>query len=104
MYDKLDPYQYLKSISDKNWIDIIIDGGRKIDWALSLKTKTSDERYYVQKYSDFIRELLFFLQNGIKPAFMNENDFQLTKELIENLVNKGQLKPGMLEHYNKKPL
>ena len=44
-----------------------------------------------------VGEFIFFLKNGIKPSSVSELNWALYRTPIENLVQKGQMKPSALD-------
>lgn len=49
-----------------------------------------------------LKELLFWLGNGIKPHGLTEGEFQMLRPLCVNLIAKNQLKPEALEVFNRR--
>lgn len=49
-----------------------------------------------------LKELLFWLGNGIKPHSLREDEFQRLRPLCVNLIAKNQLKPEALEVFNRR--
>ena len=45
----------------------------------------------------FLRALVFFLQSGEIPENLSDDDFQILLHLAQHLVDRGDLKPGILE-------
>lgn len=62
-----------------------------------IKETTTD--YQARHYRDFVKEVTFFIGNGIKPALLDDHLFQKTKPIAENLVAKKQWKPEILRLY-----
>ncbi len=48
------------------------------------------------EYSRKIGEFLFFMRNGIRPSSISDMDFLKYKKVLENLVDKDQMKPEVL--------
>lgn len=53
------------------------------------------------QYLQRIKEFLFFMQHGIRPATASESDFQSYRPVVETLVEKGQIKPETLEVFRQ---
>lgn len=45
---------------------------------------------------------LFYLNRGIKPAGIYEEEFEQFKPIVENLISKGHLLPSALEVFKSK--
>ena len=50
-------------------------------------------------YARDIKAFLFFMRYGAKPAGVAEWDFAAYKPVCEALVEKGQFKPSILDHF-----
>ncbi len=62
-----------------------------------LHSSKKDGKYVIQNYRDVIRGLAWLLQYGSKPATVSDQDFELYRPIIENLVKKEQMNPEVLE-------
>ena len=49
----------------------------------------------------FLRSLVFFLQSGEIPENLSDDDFQILLRLAQHLVDRGDLKPGILELFGE---
>ena len=52
-------------------------------------------------YKKRVGEFAFFITHSIKPGGVDEEDFKLYLPICEILVEKGQLKPDVLKHFNE---
>jgi len=50
-------------------------------------------------YADKIKDLVFFLNTGVKPATMGDDDFRLIYPLIKRLVDKGESNKSILKSF-----
>lgn len=55
------------------------------------------EKHWIRNYVDVIKGLGWFLQTESKPAGVSDQDFELYRPIIEDLVKKGQINPEVLE-------
>lgn len=99
--DKFDIDKFLKNQEGKDYLDILTSCHQEHTWLNNIKPKDRDEQYYWQKYYSFLGGFTFLLSQGIKPASMNDDDFMSIKPIIKSLVDKKQLKPEMLDLFNK---
>ena len=53
------------------------------------------------EYVRFLRSLMFFLQNRKIPAVLSADNFQLLYHLAQHLVDRGDLKPDILELFGE---
>jgi len=56
-----------------------------------------EHEFEARMYMERLGRFLFFLRTGIKPAGISDGEFQSFHPVIEKLVNKGQLKPAILD-------
>ncbi|HXL57541.1 MAG TPA: hypothetical protein VN958_14855 [Chitinophagaceae bacterium] len=97
--------KFISEAKTKTYIELIEYCEDKLNWLdkirFSKKSPLKDKEYEIKKYHDFIHEYLFFLRSGIKPAGMRKEDFEMTKEITTELVNKKNLKEEILKVYEK---
>lgn len=101
---------FLNSISDLDYEKMIHQAsqeGMRVQRALSpgrgIKGIDKQYRYKAIKYEELLRDFVFFLGHGIKPAGISDLDFRSFRPAIEKLVEKGQLKStilGLFENVN----
>jgi hypothetical protein len=95
--------KFIAEAKTKTWFELIQHCESQLNWldkiSFSPKSPYKEREYEILKYRDFIGEYLFFLRSGIKPAGMKEADFQRTKEITIELVNKKNLKEDILKVY-----
>lgn len=91
-------------VKDKDFIEIVLLGQQEKREAEShlgrgkaaiVKARQSGLGYYIESLGRF----LFFMQNGIKPWHVDENEFRLYKIVCKKLVEKGQLKKEVLDFF-----
>jgi len=68
-------------------------GTRGIDKATKLR---------IGHYKKRVGEFAFFMSHSIKPGSVDEEDFKLYRPICEILVEKGQLLPDVLKHFNER--
>ncbi|MEJ0002283.1 MAG: hypothetical protein WDN09_03910 [bacterium] len=105
MGNRFDTEEYIKEVKEMNLFELIAFSSQKVSWLEKIKfTKTSpykkEDEYAISRYRKFIHEFLFFLNTGVKPQNMDEDDFQRTKIVTEVLVSRGELKNRALNVYN----
>ena len=52
-------------------------------------------------YARFLRSLVFFLQSGEIPENLSDDNFQILLRLAQHLVDRGDLKPDILELFGE---
>ncbi|HPM78889.1 MAG TPA: hypothetical protein PK961_17505 [bacterium] len=98
-------YEFVDSLMDLDRLEII----NKAEWEgknadrLSYNVKGAVQRREdgIVEYSRKIGGLIFFLRNEIKPASMEEDDFQALRPLCEKLVEKKQLSKDVLDMFEE---
>lgn len=94
---------FIREAKTKAWLELIEHCEKQLNWldkiSFSKKSPYKEREYEILKYRDFIGEYLFFLRYGIKPGGMKDADFQRTKEITVELVNKKNLKEDVLKVY-----
>ncbi|MDR2004085.1 MAG: hypothetical protein LBQ74_13720 [Prevotella sp.] len=100
MIDRYDVNNFINKCIGLDFPDLLIFSHDEYKSTLNRLGKIDrDTNYKIMRYNDFVHEFLFFIQSGIKPAGMRDDDFNRTKPIIEKLVEKGQLKRTILEMY-----
>lgn len=106
MYPLYDIREFIEKVKDKNYLEIMMDAQRE---AYGAEQGTSGVKGAVKKredgalkYADDLKGLIFFLGNGIKPFGVSDSVFHSFKPICENLVNKKQFKPEILEVFQNK--
>lgn len=92
---------FIEEVKDMDLLDILEVAERRcqhlesISWstrgAVENRIQGSSALIYKIKY------LLFWLRNGIRPAGISDDDFNLLRKICANLVKKKQLKPESLK-------
>lgn len=93
--------KFLEEIKDLDWHTIIPLAETK---CISLERGSYGVKGAVKRRElgstelvEKIKGLLFWLQNGMKPAGLSETDFQKLRPLCLNLIEKKQLKPEAIK-------
>jgi hypothetical protein len=99
---RFDLDKHIKSLSGLDWLDMASANQKAILSAESVSIPSKSmyrrdiegrQREYVQN----LKGLAYILHSGGKPAGMRYEILASFKPLIEELVSKEQLKPGILE-------
>jgi hypothetical protein len=77
---------------DKEFFDIIFELEKEVVRLKLIKGR----KQHLTDYINSAKEVLFFLQSGIKPAGISDWEFRKMKPLIEKLVEKGNLKKEIM--------
>lgn len=89
--NRFDIDKFVEICKEKDWIDIITFAQKECDNS-SKEIKNVD--VYInerrQKYYHFVHELSFYVQSGIKPVGMNDDELKKAKIIIDRLKEKGQ--------------
>ena len=91
-------------LDKKKFVESVIAKGRSLDdivrEARAEISRTESRSIRASGSSDhlrFLRSLVFFLQSGEIPENLSDDDFQILLRLAQHLVDRGDLKPGILE-------
>ncbi|MFC1636347.1 hypothetical protein ACFL5Z_16070 [Planctomycetota bacterium] len=97
---------FLREMAELNYSDIIIkaiEAGEAAD-----KSATGGHRGVVQarkmgvpEYSQRIGSFIRFMQNGRRPDGVDDEEFRKYLVVVRPLVEKGQLKPSVLELFGE---
>lgn len=85
----------IEKYKDKELFDIVFELENEVSRLKEIKGRN-------QKWTNYInssKEVLFFLKSGIKPVAMKDFEFKKMKPMIENLVEKGNLKKEVLNYF-----
>jgi hypothetical protein len=85
----------VEKYKDKELFEIITELQREVSRLKSTKGRA-------EKFNDYInsaREVLFFLQSGVKPSGLTSFEFNKIKPMVEKLVEKGNLKKEILDYF-----
>jgi len=96
--------KFIIKASNMDWLGLNIYVQEQIGWLQKMKfpNKTQEERYLSSMQIQYLRFLLGFadlLTTGTKPH-MDEFDFQKTKPIIQNLIEKGNWIKSSIDIYN----
>jgi hypothetical protein len=101
MYMNFDVADFLKKIENISWIEMIKAAESELKSLPSFDAiDFKGSRYALSEYDNFLGAFIFLLRNSVKPATIRESDFELTKPVIQKLVDKGNLKAEVLNIYN----
>ncbi len=92
----------------KKFVEDVIERGRSLD---QIVNEARDDILYIESRSirpagssnhvRFLRSLVFFLQRGEIPEDLLDDEFQILLPLAQHLVDRGDLKPGILELFGE---
>ena len=102
--DRFDIDKLLADCLKKSLIDLIEFLTKKVDTIDTIHRnmgKRDPEEYRLIKYKQTVGELLFFLNTGVKPSALTDNEFQLYRPIIQNLVNMGNLSEDALKYFRE---
>lgn len=60
-----------------------------------------NRKWACQQYREFIGAFVFFIRSRIKPDGIDDSDFQLFRPVCENLVQKGQCRPEVMDYFKQ---
>jgi hypothetical protein len=108
----LNKSEFIKAVQDKERQEIIRIATEEVmaveRLPLGRKPKVGDRpmeaqawenrKWAIGEYNKFVRAFLFFMRNPvIRPAGIDDWDFQLFRPVCEKLVQKKQLSPQVLD-------
>ena len=108
--------EFIEAVQNKDYPEIILIANQEVTEAERLsygpRPKAKDRptelqtwknrKWICQEYVNFLRGFLFFMRCGsIKPGSVSDGDFQLFRPVCQNLVNKGQLKPDVMNFFEE---
>ena len=100
-----DIQKFISEAKTNTYFDLLTYCEDKLKWLdnikLSPKSPLKGREHEIFKYRDFVKDYLYFLSSGIKPAAMSDHDFQSTKEITIELVKGKSLNKEVLEAYNR---
>jgi hypothetical protein len=94
-------HSFIDLVRDEDYLDVLrraIAEGSAAEKAHRGKDRNLNQRQ--ADYSRLLGVLVFFLQQGIRPAGITAEEFMLFRPLIKNLVGKGQLKAEIMQHFS----
>lgn len=96
---------FLRRMSSLDYHDILIKAeqeGTNVEKGSS-KVKGAVERRKMGslEYAQKIKEFLFFMRYGQKPAGVSDEDFQKYYDVVKHLVDKGQFKSSIRTMFSK---
>lgn len=92
---------------DKNILEIQVAASSEAEEAERLSSSSTRgidkaSKIRIGYYKKRVGEFAFFMRYGIKPGDINEEDFKLFRPICEILVERGDLKPDVLKHFEEK--
>ncbi len=95
----------IERIKDKDFIEILDDLVKERTYlkrlSLSDVKKAGKSEYKFSQYKDHIGDFLFFLNSGMTPATTGLDGLKKFLPVINNLVEKKQLKPEVLDRFSR---
>ena len=107
--------EFIEAVQDKDYPEIILMAAQEATevrgLSLGPRPKAKERpmelqawkhrEFVIQGYEDFLKGFLFFMRFvSIKPGSVSDNDFQLFRPVCQNLVNKGQFKPEVMNFFD----
>ena len=100
-----DTNDFVESVIEKGWgLDEVVEEAREeIDQTESCSRldirASANGAIGTDDHVRFLRSMVFFLvsESKVRPANLSIDDFQLLRPLAQHLVNRGDLKPYILE-------
>ena len=96
--------EFIERIKDKNYPEIILEAQDEVyraeNGSFGVKGAVAKRNSGSIEYASDLKGLIFFLGNGIKPFGVSDSVFYSFKPICENLVNKKQFKPEILNLFN----
>ena len=108
--------EFIKAVQDKEYPEIIRMATEEVMAVERLphgrKPKVGDRpmeaqawenrKWAIGEYNRFVRAFLFFMRNPIiRPDGIDDSDFQLFRPVCENLVQKKQLSPEVMNLFKQ---
>ena len=92
---------FIERIKDMDYTQILVEAQQEVYRAESgtsgVKGAIKKREAGALRYAAEVKGLIFFLNSGTKPMGVNNHIFYSFKQIVQNLVNKKQLKPEALE-------
>jgi len=105
--DEMRPYdfdEFLKQIEDLSLHEMILAANARCAalerGSYGIRGAVKRRELGSTKLADKIKGLLFWLQNGMKPAGLSDSDFRLLRPICVKLIEKKQLKEEALELFD----
>jgi len=99
--------KFLDAMLDKNILEIQVIASREAGEAERLSSSSTRgidkaTKLRIGHYTKRVGEFAFFMKHRIKPGDVNEEDFRLFRPIYEKLVEKGDLNPDVLKHFEER--
>lgn len=101
------PYSFLdflQQVKDLDYMEIIQHAEREVARVESLSYgrpgAVKAREMGSTKYAHEIKEFLFWMRYGTRPASASENNFQLYRIVANELVKKKQFKPSVMDVFD----
>jgi len=89
--------QLLERVKDKHLVEIL----RELKYERDITQRSWERDYHAEGYYRWITRLMFFLQNGVRPAGITNKEIEYYKELCTHLVARKVFKPTVLDELDK---
>jgi len=94
--------KFIDNIKDLDYLEILKSLGKEISLAESIRTPSKshykrDIEYIQVNYISNLKGLSFLIGQGIKPAGVDKETLSKFRPILLSLVNKQQLKDGILK-------
>jgi hypothetical protein len=102
---QFDKNDLIKKYINKDLFDIIyelsseIERLDKLHLNINHKSNRHLSAYQLREYREYAGDFLFFLNSGITPAGIGIDGLKFFLPIINNLVDKGQLKQSVLDRF-----
>ena len=96
--------KFLDAMLDKNVPEIIASASSEAEAAARLSSSSTRgidraTKMRIGYYNKRVGEFAFFMNYGIKPGGVDEEDFKLYRPICEKLVKKGDFKSSILDQF-----
>ena len=90
---------FVLKYQDKEYINIIIDLNKEVQHLDALYSRLKKNEYDngLVAYREYLGDFLFYLNSGVVPAGIGKKGLMMFLPILENLVQKGQLKSEVLD-------
>jgi hypothetical protein len=103
-YHRYDFKRFIDQVKDKDYPEIVkyaeAELGRVEHSSRGVRGAPRRRELGSLEYADKVGQFLFFMRRHIIPDDVDEFDRQLYRVVVEQLVNKGQLKPEVLDVFS----
>lgn len=94
---------FLDRVKDEDAVRIIsaarYESASALASAKRTRSKAPDRSRAYRGYDRLLGGFLFFMQHGVKPDGLSQDEFLMLRPVVESLVKRGQLKPEALSQF-----